>query len=109
MANMVQERWKIVQTKTGRVNRLVPKPLLDIIKWCINPKPEDRPSAKDLRERLENLHSDVLKQMEDGEYRIVFTDMVDATEYNLGQTERTDVIDDDNDYDGQVDGDGIPF
>ena len=106
MADMIEELWKTVLSKTGNVDRSVPLSILDIVNWCVSPRAEDRPNATKLREKIEELHMHVLTRMEDESYQIVFTDMVQAPElYRM----RAHVEDLDISLEGQIDEDGIPY
>ena len=106
MADLIRERWGAVISKTGRVDRSVPQSVLDIVNWCVAPKAEDRPHARELRERIENLHLHIMAHTEDDSYQIVFTDMVQASERHLIPEQVTKA---DLDPEDHVDEDGIPF
>jgi serine/threonine protein kinase len=102
MADMIEERWKAVLAKTERVDRAVPQCLLDIVLWCVAPQPQDRPQAKELRTKIEDLHQNVLND----DYEVVFTDLVQAPESTVIQAQMTTL---DLDFEVQIDEDGIPF
>jgi hypothetical protein len=86
MADFIGERWKAVFAKTGLVDRDVPKCLLGIMNCCIAPRTQDWPLAGELRERIEDLHGDLMVLV-DNDYEIVFTDLVQAPETPLAQAQ----------------------
>jgi hypothetical protein len=77
---------KLFLRKQDWLIELSPKCLLDIMNWCIAPRTQDWPLAGELRERIENLHGDLMVLV-DNDYEIVFTDLVQAPETPLAQAQ----------------------
>ncbi|KAK0756696.1 hypothetical protein N5P37_010852 [Trichoderma harzianum] len=103
MAEMVQVRWRIVLQKTGGMDQSVPREIAQIIRMCMAKAPEARPNAEDLVYHIQDVHMELMRETSDGDYDIVFDNMVDGShELNTNvESESGEVLD--------LDEDGIPF
>lgn len=103
MAEMVQVRWRIVLQKTGEMDQSVPIEIAQIIRMCMAEAPEARPNAEDLVYHIQDVHMELMRETSDGDYDIVFTNMVD------GSHELDAVVESESGEVSDLDEDGIPF
>ncbi|OPB45096.1 hypothetical protein A0O28_0073020 [Trichoderma guizhouense] len=103
MAEMVQVRWRIMLQQTGEMDQSVPREIAQIIRMCMAEAPETRPNAEDLVYHIQDVHMELMGETSDGDYDIVFDNMVDGSqELNTAfESESGEVPD--------LDEDGIPF
>ncbi|KAL6821136.1 kinase-like domain-containing protein [Trichoderma sp. SZMC 28015] len=103
MAEMVQARWRIVLQRMGEMDQSMPREIVQIIRMCMAEAPEARPNAEDLVYHVQDVHMELMRETSDGDYDIVFDNMVD------GSQELNTAVESESGEFSDPDEDGIPF
>lgn len=103
MAEMIQARWRIVLQRMGEMDQSMPREIVQIIRMCMAEAPEARPNAEDLVYHVQDVHMELMRETSDGDYDIVFDNMVD------GSQELNTAVESESGEFSDLDEDGIPF
>lgn len=115
MADMILARFQAVQACTGLADRSVPRVLLNLVVSCLAENEQQRPTAKDLRLRLEDFHQASMRQVasRDNDYELCFTDFDEVPIEGIDTSQRGMSLDRVKGREAgnamDVDEDGIPF